>query len=315
MNWITTAIDDLIIKGKNELSSRIELIEKDFTFEETATTAHFYFIKLDANGNPRKKDLLQYVAMKIVDYSIPKREQEEAKRHLIETNSTVKVLELREKAVKLFTELEKTGELGEMLLYILTEDILKLPQLISKMTLKTSGKLHYQGADGVHFKYNEDDDALDLYWGESKMEKTITSALSNCFDSITPFLTDPTSYDSSQNRDLKLITSNIAENINNEKLEKFLVNFFDLNSDYSNRLNYKGICFIGFDVKNYPQKPKEKVSSQLLDEFKVRLASWKKSIQTQINNNPDIKKFEINIFLMPFDSVDKMRDEFLKLLH
>lgn len=315
MNWITTAIDDLIIKGKNELSSRIELIEKDFTFEETATTAHFYFIKLDANGNPRKKDLLQYVAMKIVDYSIPKKEQEEAKKHLIETNSTVKVLELREKAVKLFTELEKTGELGEMLLYILTEDILKLPQLISKMTLKTSGKLHYQGADGVHFKYNEVDDALDLYWGESKMEKTITSALNNCFDSITPFLTDPTSYDSSQNRDLKLITSNIAENINNEKLEKFLVNFFDLNSDYSNRLNYKGICFIGFDVQNYPQKPKEKVSSQLLDEFKVRLASWKKSIQTQINNNPDIKKFEINIFLMPFDSVNKMRDEFLKLLH
>lgn len=315
MNWISQAIDDLIIKADNELSSRIEVIEKDFKFSTTELAAHFYFIKLDANGNPRKNDLLSYIAMKIVDYSIPKKEQEKAREHYNRTRSSVKVLELERKARKLFTNLEKTGELGEMLLYILTEDILKLPQIISKMTLKTSGKLHYQGADGVHFKYNETDDSLDLYWGESKMEKTITSALSNCFDSITPFLTDPISYNSAQNRDLQLITSNISENINNEKLEKFLVNYFDLNSEYSNKLNFKGICFIGFDVNNYPKKPKEKDTAQLLLEFQKSLVSWKKSIETQINTHPDISKFDLNIFIMPFESVENMRSEFLKLLN
>lgn len=314
MNWITQAIEDLIIKSDNELHSRIELIEKDFKFNSTETSAHFYFIKLDGNGYPRKSDLLKYVAMKIVDYSIPKKEQLEAKEYFIKNNSTSKVIELRQKAIKLFTDLEKTGELGEMLLYILTEDILKLPQIISKMTLKTSGKLHYQGADGVHFNYNESDDTLDLYWGESKMEKTITSALSNCFDSISPFLTDPISYDSTQNRDLQLITSNIAENINNKKLEDFLVNYFDLNSEYSNKLSFKGICFVGFDVKDYPTKPKEKTTSILLDDFKKKLKSWKKSVKTQLDNHPEIEKFEINIFLMPFESVDKMREEFLDLI-
>ncbi|TWP24024.1 DUF1837 domain-containing protein [Apibacter muscae] len=258
MNWITEAINNLIINGENELFSRIELIEKDLKIDSTETSAHFYFIKLDANGNPRKKDLLQFIATKIVDYSIPKKQQQDASEYLIKYRSSLKVLELEQKAKKLFTELDKTGELGEILLYILTEDILKLPKIISKMTLKTSGKLHYQGADGIHFKYNESDDSLDLYWGESKMEKTITSALSNCFGSITPFLTDPNSYDSTQNRDLQLITANISDNINNKKLEDFLVNFFDLNSDYSNKLNFKGVCFIGFDVKNYPKKPKEK---------------------------------------------------------
>lgn len=277
--------------------------------------AHFYFIKLDANGNPRKKDLLQFIAMKIVDYSIPKKQQEEAREYYNKYKSSVKVLELEQKAKKLFTELDKTGELGEILLYILTEEILNLPQIISKMTLKTSGKLHYQGADGIHFKYNESDNSLDLYWGESKMEKTITSALSNCFCSITPFLTDPNSYDSTQNRDLQLITTNISENINNKKLEDFLVRYFDLNNDCSNKLNFKGICFIGFDVNNYPLKPKEKTTDQLLNEFKSKISSWKRSIETQVDNYPDIKKFDVNIFLMPFDSVESMREEFLKLVN
>lgn len=314
MNWISQAIEDLIIKGENELASRIHLVEKDFKFDETDTISHFYFIKLDGNGNPRKKDLLQFIAMKIVDYSIPKKQQQEAKEYFLKTNSTAKVLELEQKAKKLFTELDKTGELGEMLLYILTEDLLKLPQLISKMTLKTSGKLHYQGADGIHFKYNESDESLDLYWGESKMEKTITSALNNCFGSIAPFLTDPNSYDSTQNRDLQLITSNLSDNINNKKLEDFLVNYFDLNSDFSNKLNFKGICFIGFDVDDYPKKPKEKTTEELFTAFSTKIKSWKKSIKTQINNFPELNKFEINIFLMPFDSVDNMREEFLKLI-
>jgi hypothetical protein len=314
MNWITQAIEDLIIKSDNELHSRIELIEKDIKFESTETSAHFYFIKLDGNGNPRKRDLLQYVATKILDYSIPKKDQIAAREYYLKNNSSSKVIELEHKARELFVDLEKTGELGEMLLYILTEDILKLPQIISKMTLKTSGKLHYQGADGVHFNYNESDDTLDLYWGESKMEKTITSALSNCFNSLAPFLIDPVSYDSTQNRDLQLITSNIAENINNKQLEDFIVNYFDLNNDYSNKLNFKGICFIGFDVKNYPSKPKEKTTSILFDEFKAKLVSWKKSIQTQLEKHTDIEKFEINIFLMPFESVDKMREEFLEII-
>jgi hypothetical protein len=55
MSWITEAINDLIIKGENELFSRIGLIEKDLKINSSETKAHFYFIKLDANGKLRKK--------------------------------------------------------------------------------------------------------------------------------------------------------------------------------------------------------------------------------------------------------------------
>lgn len=83
--------------------------------------------------------------------------------------------------------MDKTGEGGEILLYILTQDILKLPQLISKMSLKTSAKMHYQGADGVHFRYNRTTGNLELYWAEAKMYQNLNAALTNCFDSLKGF--------------------------------------------------------------------------------------------------------------------------------
>lgn len=89
------------------------------------------------------QDLIEYIDTRIVDYAIPKKEIDEAGEDYNRTGSTRELLELQKKAKNLFTDLKSTGEGGEILLYILTQDILKLPQLISKMLLKTSGKLHF----------------------------------------------------------------------------------------------------------------------------------------------------------------------------
>ena len=71
MNWITQAINDLIIKSDNELHSRIELIDSDVKFDSTNTSAHFYFIKLDGNGNPRKKvSITSFFMLMISRYSL-----------------------------------------------------------------------------------------------------------------------------------------------------------------------------------------------------------------------------------------------------
>ena len=200
------------------------------------------------------------------------------------------------------------------MLYILSMEILRLPQLISKMSLKTSGRLHYQGADAIHFNYNQTTQMLEIYWGESKMEKTITSALKNCFKSISPILTSTISDDSPQSRDIQLVIANLPDNIDNKELEDFLVGYLDLNSDKSNKMDFRAVCFVGFDSKEYPQNPKEKIDSELFAELQSKIKGWKKSIKTQIKNHTSLDKFDINIFLMPFDSVDDMRRDFLKKL-
>lgn len=314
MDWIEDAIKKLLIKGQGEIFSRIEKIGTGLDVAGTETKAYCYGLKLDAQGNPRVNDLIEFVTTKLIDYSIPKKLQDEAKEELNNTGSTSKIVELGIRAKHLFTDLEKTGEFGEMLLYILVQEILELPQLISKMSLKTSGHLHYQGADGIHVRYDKTDDSLSLYWGESKMEKTIYSGVKNCFESLKSFLLDTYGHESTQARDLQLITSNISENINNSDLENILVRYFDLDDDLSNKLKYKGVCFVGFDSDHYPKKPLEKTTQDLIDIFQKELAEWLKTTGNQIKRHVNLEKFEIHIFLIPFPSVQDFRTHFLKTL-
>lgn len=314
MNWIEDAIQNLLIKGEGEIFSRIEAIGIDLDIDGTKGKAYCYGLKLDAQGNLRVNDLIEFVTTKLIDYSIPKKLQDEAKEQFNKTGSTSKIIELGKRAKHLFTDLEKTGEFGEMLLYILVQEILELPQLISKMSLKTSGQLHYQGADGIHIKYNKLDDSLSLYWGESKMEKTIYSGLKNCFESLKSFLLDTYGYDSTQTRDLHLITSNISENINNPELEDLLVRYFDLDDDLSNKLKYKGVCFVGFDSSNYPTAPLEATTKDLIEKFQTEMGDWLNTSSKQIKKHINLEKFEIHLFLIPFPSVQDFRTQFLKMI-
>jgi len=314
MNWIEEAIQTLLIKGEGEIFSRIEIIGSNLAIDGTETQAYCYGLKLDGQGNPRTKDLIEFVASKLIDYSIPKKLQDEAREQLNKTGSTSKIIELSKRAKHLFTDLEKTGEFGEILLYILVQEILELPQLISKMSLKTSGQLHYQGADGIHVKFDETDNSLSLYWGESKMEKTIYSGLKNCFNSLKSFLLDTYGHDSTQTRDLHLITSNISDNLNNPKLEDILVRYFDLDDDLSNKLKYKGVCFVGFDSENYPKSPLEKNTKELIEAFQLEISDWLKNSGKQIKKHPNLEKFEIHLFLIPFPSVQEFRTHFLKTI-
>ena len=213
MSRIETAINNLLNKTNGAINSRIEEVRYSVDIPETNAKGYCYCLKIDANGNLRLQDLIEHIDTRIVDYAIPKKEIDEAGDDYNRTGATRKLLELQKKAKNLFTDLKKTGEGGEILLYILIQDILKLPQLISKMSLKTSGKLHYQGADGIHFQYNETTKNLELYWAESKMYKDLNTAIAKCFESIKGFLLDPQGYTSTQERDIDLITSNITSGI------------------------------------------------------------------------------------------------------
>lgn len=315
MSRIETAINNLLNQTNGAINSRIEEVRYSVDIPETNAKGYCYCIKIDNNGNLRLQDLIEYIDTRIVDYAIPKKEIDEAGSDYNNTGSTRKILELQKKAENLFTDLKNTGEGGEILLYILTQDILKLPQLISKMSLKTSGKLHYQGADGIHFQYNETTKNLELYWAESKMYKDLNTAISKCFESIKGFLLDPQGYTSTQERDIDLITSNIHQNINNEELENVLLTFFDKDSELSNNLVYKGICFIGFDYDKYPKKDDiTKTTNDIKNAILAEYDNWHNTLGKKIKKHINLDKKEIHIFLMPFPSVEDFRKHYLETI-
>lgn len=313
-NRIDKALDSLLIKTKGEIYTRIEQVSFDVLIDNTLAKCYCYCLKSDGNGNLRMEDLVDYLDMRIVDYAIPKKEIDEARKYLQDTESTAKLIALRKKVRELFTDLEKTGEGGEMLLYILAQEVLKLPQLISKMSLKTSGKLHYQGADGIHFKYDSTTNSLNLYWGESKMHKTIGTGISECFQSLNGYLLDKYSYTSTQERDLDLITGNINNNVNDSVLEDLLVRYFDKDDEFSNKLVYKGVCFIGYDYDKYPSSVVPKTMDELKKEIETELIKHYKTIQTNIKKYVNLDTKEIHVFLMPFPSIEKFREYYLKTI-
>ncbi len=315
MSRIETAIKNLLNQTNGAIKSRIEEVRYSVDIPETNAKGYCYCLKVDGNGNLRLQDLIEYIDTRIVDYAIPKKEIDEAGDDYNRTGSTRKILELQKKAKNLFTDISNTGEGGEILLYILTQDILHLPQLISKMSLKTSSKMHYHGADGIHFQYNATTRNLDLYWAESKMYQDLNAAIGKCFESIKSFLLDPLGYTSTQERDIDLITSNIHQNINSEELENILTTFFDKDSEYSNNLVYKGVCFIGFDYDKYPTEGDiSKTTNEIKTAILAEYDKWHKTLGEKIKEHTNLDKKEIHIFLMPFPSVEEFRKYYLQTL-
>lgn len=312
MTRIEKALDNLLVKAKGEIKSRIEEIAFSVKVEKTESVAYCHCLKVDANGNLRLKDLVEFIDKKIVEYAIPKQEIDDAREYLIETGSPMKFQDLRKKAENLFTDLEKTGEGGEILLYILVQEFLKLPQLISKMSLKTSGQLHYQGADGIHVGYNSSSNILDLYWGEAKMYSNVRDGIDKCVKSIKSFLLDPLSASSVHERDIHLITSNINSNVNNAELEDVLVRYFDKDDDFSNYVEYKGLCFVGFDINNYPSSGEKKTTNEIKSELEGEIKNWFTIISEKINKIDNLKVKEMHFFLMPFPSVAEFRKYYLE---
>ncbi len=312
MSRIDKALDNLLVTSRGEINARLKEVSFNIPITGTESVGYCHCLRTDANGNLRLRDLVEFIDEKVVEYAIPKKEIDEANAYFEETGSPSKFARLRKKAKSLFTDLEKTGEGGELLLYILVQEFLKIPQLISKMPLKTSSKLHYQGADGIHAKYNTASETLDLYWGESKMYASMTSAMDECLKSLKDFLLDPLSYQSVSERDLQLITSNLSENVNDPELEDLLTRYFDRDDGLSNNVSYKGLCFIGFDSDLYPENPTSDITEDLKKSFALKVEGWHSTLATKISSHDKLQFKEIHFFLMPFKSVADFRKYYLE---
>ena len=147
------------------------------------------------------------------------------------------------------------------------------------------------------------------------MYKDLHVAISDCLDSLKGFLLDPQGCTSTQERDIDLITSNIHHNINDETVENLLLEYFDKDKELSNRLVYKGICFIGFDYNKYPSdtditKTTEDIKKAILAEYE----KWHNVVVAKLKDRENLDKKEIHVFLMPFPSLDEFRKYYLQTL-
>lgn len=308
-------IAELLRTSEQEIKSYITEVVSHVNLQDTKAVSHCYFLTLDGNGRPQTKDFARFVARHVADYAIPRKEFAEAQEYDRQHNTSVKTAQLIKKAEGLFTSLKKTGEGGEMLLYILVQEFLKLPQLLCKMPLKTNPELHVNGADGIHVSVETNtsgQDILSLYWGESKLYKSLSDAISKCFESLKDFLLSDGGADAPAERDLQLLRGNL--DVVDERLEAVLLKYLDKDDPLHNQVSYKGVCLIGFDYDKYPATPNSDTTEQVKQKIEQEIEAWSTSVIGQISKHTNLNTFDIHVFLLPFPSVEDFRKHFLEAL-
>jgi hypothetical protein len=154
-DWLVDAVSRLARDDDRNLDAHLVTVGEVAALDGTGAACRCHFVARDGNGRPRVEHLARRLADQAVDYCIPRTRFQEARDHMVRTGSAEKVLALQREAKELFTHLENSGEGGEMLLYLLLEVELGIPQLLCKTPLKTNPEVHYHGVDGVHGKVTD----------------------------------------------------------------------------------------------------------------------------------------------------------------
>lgn len=311
LSGITSEDLSAALTGSPEaLGVHLELIERDVEIDGYSVRIHCHCLTVDANGRVQPKRLAAFMRNVIADYAIPRSKLAAAKKHDLDFNSTEAVAALLEQARRSFTDLTKTGEGGEMLLFLLAERFLGLPQILCKMDLKTDARMHYHGADGVYAGVTENG-VLKLYWGESKIYASAATAIRNCLASLAPYLLQPEHDGADRERDLILLSD--KADLNDPILTEALRRFFDQSSTLSRRVRYCGVALVGFTAGFYPAADAKAVADDLAKAAKAALKQWKDQIGSRLTTE-QLQAFEIEIFCLPLPSADDFRSDFLEAM-
>jgi hypothetical protein len=264
----------------------------------TLATCRTHFVVCDPDGTPRVGELTRRLAGEVTDFCIPRSRINEAAQAFTEDGSTLYFSRLQEEARSLFASLKNSGEGGELLLYMLLETVLRVPQVLCKMPLKTSTQMHVHGADGVH-ALAKPDGGLALYWGESKLYASAADAVRECLDSLSGFLLGGSG---ARRRDMLLLRDHAS--LADPSLTRALRAFFDQDDVRSSRVEYRGACLVGFDHENYPDARSGDAAIQA--EVRAAAQEWASHVERRIQASR-LAEIRVEVFCVPFPSVAAFR--------
>ena len=291
-----------------DFSNCINVIEHDLKITGIETTVRFHYLRFDGNKKPMVKALADTLYAYIIDYCLSAKNRTEI---LTAKQSAL----LTKEARSLFRHPEisddspdKTGEAGETLLYFLMEAVLRAPQIVSKMELKTNHKDEVKGSDGIHARWNQELGVVDFYFGESKLYKKVADAISSALKSVNDFH-DIKMYE----HEFNMVTKHFkyADELVKHEISQLFING---NPGPNVRINHA--CLIGYDYKGYDKCFSEPHCS-LVSGFEKELLSDAEILVSHLQGKLD--KFEkkhlvFDVFFLPLPSVVEFRNAFNEAL-
>lgn len=302
-------INDNLSVDNVDYNNCIGVLEHEYVINGVNANLRMHYIKFDGNGQPMISALANMLYNYIIDYCI-------AAKNRPEELTTRQATQLTREARSLFRrpnigddKSDKTGEAGELLLYFLTEAVLKAPQLVSKMELKTNHRDEVKGSDGIHARYNDETDMVDFYFGESKLYKSSSGAIGDAIKSVQEY-----HQNEMYKHEFTMVTKHFkyADDKTKEEITSLI-----LNGEPGQNVCIKHACLVGYDFKGFDglshTDASTKIQSDFLGEFHTDGERLTKLIQKRFDEF-DKKFIKFDVFFIPFPSVSDFRNAFNKAL-
>lgn len=264
------------------------------------------------DGVPTFDEFVEVISEHTTAFCLPRAELSAANTAIVSNpvSSAREWTKLTNKARALFIRAQKgsnrSGEAGEIVLYILNEWVLKAPQIVSKMYLKTNNNMPVHGTDGIHARYDSASRKLYLFWGESKCHKTLASALSSALASIKEFIDN-----AQERREIEIVSTHIDVGDMDDETKNAILSYLDPYSEQSNERVIVFSCLLIFDhvFAGAPDTDNDGLEAEFVGEVNAVTEKFIANIKDAVAGlGMGRKRFEF--FLLPVPSVQEFRDKF-----
>lgn len=294
-----TAVDPL------DYEDCLGVLEHEYTINGVSAKVRMHYIKFDGNGRPMIKALANMLYTYIIDYCLAARNRPDTLNARQSAILTKQARELFRHPTITDETPDKTGEAGELLLYFLMEAVIKAPQMVSKMELKTNHKDEVKGSDGIHAKYDSKSGMVDFFFGESKLYGESSSAISEAIKSIDQFH-EIEMYQ----HEFTMVTKHFKYA---DEETKNAISSLIISGEPGPNVRVNHACLIGYDFKGFSDLPyqdgHEAVIHEFVSRFLVDGERLTKLLQDKFDTF-DKKYLCFDVFFIPFPSVSDFRNAF-----
>jgi HamA len=293
-------IDKLLEAQSKDYNANFSHIEHQLACDKPPhSTIRLHFVRHDASGQPRFRELARILARYITHYCF----LAERRKDLSEVDRN----EMYMRARDLFRLYATSGQLGELLVYFLLETVLGAPQVLKKMPLTTNPNEERKGSDGVHILWDDADSVLELVFAESKLWKSFSGALADAFKSMEEF------HDSrAKQYEVNIVTSGFSSLDAN--LQERVTAYIE--GENVSKFRLAQACLIGFDWSEYDCLDDQR-RAKFIEEFEARYHEWALGARDLLGNRLKVfkhKHLRFEFFFLPFKDVEAFRKWFEEAL-
>ena len=285
------------------LNSRQQITPHDLTVclnisqEQEYVKSYYNFFTIKYKDNKIQDDeFIKFLENHIIKYVSTYRDRDLRKQD-----------ELKLSKKKFIKNRIKSGEVGELLLFIILESR-GIVQLINKMNFKMATEKNTNGADAIHIQIKNGE--IFLHIGESKMYQNSKDATKDALKDIEKYFTEGIAMDN----DLTFVSSNIDQ----KKFDEYADTISEWILPYGGKSisdhNYINDVFVGYQEAIIQDHTNKQEIEQIL---KIKLPKLYTMIKNETNVN--IAKYgnsnrDYTFYFLPLNDIDKFSTKFNEMI-